>query len=229
MTGRQRLQALLNRQPTDRLAWTTLVDGITRSVMPESVRGLASPEFCRHIGCDILQFGNYDLPADCRVISPARLVRPESGVRATTDADGVRTTVTCTAWGDLTATHKGSHPLKHPVTTREELRVLRNLWAESHYEEVEGHEASFARAEAFLGDDGLYLPTLEPSPVQQLLELDMGVIGFYHLLADYPREVEELLEIMQAARVQEYELLCRRTPAPAIIPVENTSSTLISP
>ena len=30
MTGRERLHAVLRKQPTDRLAWTTLVDNATR-------------------------------------------------------------------------------------------------------------------------------------------------------------------------------------------------------
>ncbi len=38
MTGRERLTRILNGQPGDGLAWTTLVDDKTRSVMPASVR-----------------------------------------------------------------------------------------------------------------------------------------------------------------------------------------------
>jgi hypothetical protein len=109
------------------------------------------------------------------------------------------------------------------------VRLARRLWEATSYEETEGHEASLARAEAAIGDSGIYALTVSPSPVQQLLELDMGLIAFYGLLQDYPREVEGLLEAMHAARRQEYEITARRTPARVIIPVENTSSTLISP
>lgn len=65
--------------------------------------------------------------------------------------------------------------------------------------------------------------------MQQLLELDMGLVNFYGLLQDYPSEVEGLLEAMQQARLQEWRMTVDVTPAPALIPVENTSSTLISP
>jgi len=40
MTGRERLRRILRQQPVDRLAWTTLVDDRTRSVMPEEIRRL---------------------------------------------------------------------------------------------------------------------------------------------------------------------------------------------
>ena len=38
MTGRERLRAILNRQPIDRLSWTTLVDNIIRCVMETAMR-----------------------------------------------------------------------------------------------------------------------------------------------------------------------------------------------
>jgi uroporphyrinogen-III decarboxylase len=41
--------------------------------------------------------------------------------------------------------------------------------------------------------------------------------------------VEELLDIMHARRMEEYEIVARRADVLALIPVENTSTTLISP
>ena len=90
-------------------------------------------------------------------------------------------------------------------------------------------EEAFARVERHIGDDGMYVPWLDPSPVQNLLEYEMGAANFYYLLDDHRREVEELLAIMHAKRLQEYEIVARRTPAEVVIAMENTSSTLISP
>jgi hypothetical protein len=50
-----------------------------------------------------------------------------------------------------------------------------------------------------------------------LIELDLGVAGFYYLLQDHRREVEELLAAMHAARLQEYGIVARCSPAPALI------------
>lgn len=229
MTGRQCLQAILNREPPPRLCWTTLVDDMTRSVMPEEIRALPPLDFYRRLGCDILQFGNYGLPPELQVQPPCQRVGPETRTEQTTDPDGTVRTTIHTDWGPLTSCSRNSHPTRYPIETLEELRTSLSLWEQTRFQEVEGHEPSLARTEGAIGDSGLYAPTLAPSPVQQLLEVDMGLIAFYGLLQDHPREVEALLEAMHQARLQEYEITARRTSAPLLIPVENTSSTLISP
>lgn len=229
MNGRERLQHILNRQPTDRLSWTTLVDPVTLSTMSEPERSMSSLDFYRRIGCDVLQFGNYGLPEDCAVQSPARAVWPDANVEQTQLADGVIEIRRRSPWGDLVSRHQGSHPIKYPVESVAEVRVLRDMWQAMRYEEVPGHAESFQRAEARIGEQGLYVPTLAPSPVQQLIEEEMGQENFYYLLQDEPREVEALLDVMHDRRKKEYELLLRTTPAPAVIPVENTSSMLTSP
>jgi hypothetical protein len=230
MTGRQRLLAILNRQPVDRLAWTTLVDDLTRSVMPPEVREMPVLDFYRHIGCDVLAFGDYGLPADLELASPARFVSPVETVR-TVGPDDLVTRVHQTPWGTLTATSRFGHPVKHRITGLEDIEILTKVWAASRYEEVTDGtpETSWARVEAAIGDSGIYIPALDPSPVQHLLEYEMGPAEFYYLLQDYPTQVRQLLETMHACRLQQYEILARRSPAVAIIPVENTSTSLISP
>jgi len=229
MTGRQRLLNILDRKPPDRVAWTTLVDDTTRSVMPKPVREMTTLDFYRHIGCDVLQFGNYGLPPHLCVPSPARRVTPPVHTEETRESDGRLVRTHTTPWGTLTASFRGGHPIEHPVGSLEQLRILEKLWAGSHYQEADGAEAGSAPVDAAIGDRGLHIPTLEPSPVQQLLQMDMGVANFYHLLQDHPREMAALLDAMHACRMQEYEIVARRSPAPALILVENTSTTLISP
>ena len=69
MTGRERLLNVLNRKPIDRVAWTTLVDDKTRSVMPQHAREMPVLDFYRQVGCDILQFGNYGLGVGTMVVT----------------------------------------------------------------------------------------------------------------------------------------------------------------
>ena len=38
MTGRERLNAVLRKQPKDRLPWTTIVDNATLALLPEALR-----------------------------------------------------------------------------------------------------------------------------------------------------------------------------------------------
>ena len=229
MTGRQCLLNVLNRQPLDRLSWTTLVDDVTRSIMPVEVRQLAPFAFYRHIGCDVLQFGNYGLDAAHSVPPAAHRQTPAVQECAETDAAGVTTQTRTTAGGSLVARWHHAHPLEYPVKTRADLRVLREIWESTTYDPEPAMTAAFARIEQLIGDDGLYVPTLDASPVQWLLEYEMGVSNFYFLLADHRAEMEELMAVMHRARQREYTLVAHHSPALAVIPVENTSSTMISP
>jgi hypothetical protein len=197
--------------------------------MPEEWRTLPLLDFYRRLGCDNLQFGSYGLPAELQVPAACAFHCPEATASSDTLPDGTTVHTTCTPWGDLTATFRRGHPVKHPVETEADLRTFTALWRRSLPAYPEGVAEAYQRVDAALGDDGVYLPTMAPSPVQQLLQLDMGVVGFYRLLQDYPREMLGLLDLMQQARCQEYEATAARVPAPGLIAVENTSTRLISP
>jgi len=47
MTGRERLNAILHRQPHEGLSWTTLVDGNSLGTFPEELRGNGGIDFYR--------------------------------------------------------------------------------------------------------------------------------------------------------------------------------------
>jgi len=229
MTGRECLLNLLDRKPADRLCWTTLADRTTRSVMPPPWRDMSCLDFYRAIDCDVMQFGNFDLPKDLCVPLPARSAGPPCTTETVTEPSGLVVRRTRTPWGTLVATSRKGHPIKHPVETIEELRILKNVWAGTRYEPAEGHEAACGRLLEAIGERGVYLPTLKPSPVQQLIELDMGLAAFCGFLQEHRGELDELIDLMHERRMQEYEIVASRTPAVGIIPVENTSTTLISP
>lgn len=228
MTGQERLNNICNRLPVDRIAWTTLVDDISRSIMSEQIRGMSPFDFYRYIGCDILQFGNYGLPESHQVIAPCRLVTPVE-IEEHKTFDGLSVRKQKSPWGILTATFKNGQPIKFPVESIDELVILKNIWLNSHYEEVSGTNESYDFVNNEIGESGIYVPTLSPSPIQQLLEEDIGITKFYYLLYDYQKEMEELFDIMHQCRLQEYEIFAKKMPGNIIILVENTSSTFISP
>ena len=226
MTGRERLQAILQREPADRLSWTTLVDDTTRSPMPDGARALPVLDFYRHIGCDILQFGNYGLPEGERV-QFVRTIRPVEE-KYSQSGDTV-THERITPWGTLTAVSRNGHPTKYPVESLEEIRLLARIWAESRPEEHPDARARCGRLIDAIRDDGLYCPTLPPSPVQHLIQIEMGLENFYYFLEDHPAEMAALLDAMQEGRKREYEITAQTAPVDTLIAVENTSTTLTSP
>ena len=231
MTGRERLTRILHRQGIDRPTWSTLVDDKSRSLMPEAIRRLPVLDFYRHVGCDILQFGNYGLPPETQVARPVREAGPNTTVETDEADDGTVTLSRHTPRGVLQARSRGGHPTGYPVATVEQVRMLQWVWQHTSYHLCDQRElrASWTRAEEAIGDDGLFAFTFGPTPVQQLLQLDMGLENFYCLLMDHEAEMVDLLGVMQARQRQEWELAAAAMPGELAIIVENTSTTMISP
>lgn len=228
MTGRQRLTDILHRRKQHPgVCWTTLIDGPTRRNMSPTLRQMGVFDFYRHVGCDILTFGNHGLPPELRVPQPY-VTRTDVRVEQEVHPDGTVVTRRITPVGVLLGEACDGHPTRYPVQSRADLLTLIALWRSAQTEACD-NRAAFAAVEAALGDDGMFLPTVPPSPVQQLLEYETGPEHFYYLLQDHPEEMQELLDVMHAVRRREYALLAEQHPAGAVMAVENTSSALISP
>jgi hypothetical protein len=60
MTGRERLNAVLQKQAKDRLPWTTLVDNATLSLLPEELRCNGGIDFYKHLDCDIFLLNGWN-------------------------------------------------------------------------------------------------------------------------------------------------------------------------
>jgi len=223
---------VIGQRAVDRVPWTTLVDDRTRSIMPENIKDMAVMDFYRHIGCDILQFGNFGFENSAEALKyPYEFISPNclETIRYIDD-DGNEVTTRKTKWGDLTGVTKKSHPIKYPVQSIEDVKVLLKLWegAEFVFNES-GCPEGYERMDRLLGDDGIFVPTTEPSPVQSLLEYEMGVENFYYTLIDHEDEMEELISVMNRVKLQEYRIIAEKMPHMACIPVENTSTSYISP
>ncbi len=230
MNGRQRILNLLNSRPEEGLAWNALVDFTTLRGMPPEVQAMNVVEFCRAVGADVVQLGDFSLPAEMQVGDPYRTIQPDVEIEEAETEDGLWVRRMHTSWGELAATFKQGHPVNHPVNNLEELRTLRCLWETTYYVEAgEDWEIRCCRADETIGASGIYAHFIPSSPVQRLLEYEMGLVNFYTLLHDQQAEMEALLEVMQTRWLESVEILARRTPAQVIIPVENTSTTLISP
>jgi uroporphyrinogen-III decarboxylase len=82
-----------------------------------------------------------------------------------------------------------------------------------------------------MGEGGLLVPLLSPflkTPFQALVEHYVGTVQLVYDLADYPEEVEALLEVM-SERVTEAVRISAESPAEAFISWEDSSTTNISP
>jgi hypothetical protein len=230
MTKRECLINTICGRPSEKMAWTTIIDETTRSQMPENLRSMPLIDFYRHIGCYIDIFGSYGLPEDIKPKQPFRLVSPCTERYEQAQDPTVFSVIKESPYGTLTAKYKKGHPVKYFVESYEDLKVLYRIWSESYLEQdFEGVTDSCHRTLAAIGNDGIYTPTPLPSPVQQLIETEIGPENFYYFLSDYPDEMEKLMAEMHRCRRQEYEFVASAYPFEAVIPVENTSTKLISP
>jgi hypothetical protein len=153
------------------------------------------------------------------VASP--VVRHSAGVeRRQSTADGVRTTEIRTSSGVLVSHTKDSHPIGYPVKTIEDIRVLAEIEANT--------TVSLDQSRVSNLHPVLDRFSINPTPVQQLLQYDTGMEGFWYLYNDYPGEMRDLLDLMMVNYLRECELVAG-LPTAAVRMVENTSTTFISP
>ena len=224
MTGRERLNAVLKKQPTDQLPWTTLVDNTTLDHFPEELRGNGGIDFYRHLGCDILLLNGWNTPH--RLRSPG--LRWGDNVTIEHRKDGIRDITTWqTPWGSLTSIGQQGHPTKYPIDSIEALCIYRKMWEEACFEAHDDSE-EFAALDTLIGADGVITRFWGPSTVPQLLEQDMGTENFYYLQADHPDEMDVLIRTIHEQQLQAFEHLADG-PWDSVTLVENTSTFYISP
>ena len=225
MTSRERLLAAYRREPVDRVPyWAKVANSTWRRSQPEAVRELSDRELLDGIHAD----GIFHAPGGVRVSLPR--------VRAEEDLAGnVRTTVTHTPDGDLVErwacdpTTGSWHPVEFPVKTPEDLGRFRWLYTGRVIERNDEQAELSARRAEEVGRRGITLTGWGTSPLMHLVEHVIGPAETTYFLVDHPRVMDELIALMHEANCQLVRAVARNTAADAIVSVENTSTSLISP
>ncbi|MFA6470511.1 MAG: uroporphyrinogen decarboxylase family protein [Candidatus Latescibacterota bacterium] len=224
MTGRERLNAVLKKQPKDRLSWTTLVDNSTLLLLPAGLRGNGGIDFYKHLGCDIFLLNGWNTPF--RFTSPSHHWPEE--VEVEKEQEGQRTTVRWkTPKGVLAGIFEGVHPVKYPVDSISAVNIYREMWEGSSFT-AHDDSITFAGLNSLIGESGVVTRFWGPSTIPRLLENDMGVENFYYLLADHPEDVQALIQTMHEREADAFKILAEG-PWDSVTLVENTSTYYISP
>jgi hypothetical protein len=185
-------------------------------------------DFYRSIGCDIFQQGNFSLKDDERFEYPYAFVFNDAEIiKEIPDMDTAKT-IYKTRKGDLVSIWRRGHPVKYPVETADDLFMMLDIWNSADVNEIH-HSHDNYRIVDIIGESGILIPDLPPSPIQHLIEYDMGLENFCYFLADYPDEMNELISEMHRCNLKVYEFSARNLPVDAIMAGENTSTTMISP
>jgi hypothetical protein len=115
------------------------------------------------------------------------------------------------------ATQNG-HPAAYPVRTCHECEVLQYI-----YEHILMEPGAWP-VNIPLHQIGL----VDSSPVQRLLQYEMGMENFYYLATDHASSLESLLVAMHRVQMKRTEAACKRDVG-IVYQAENTSTTMISP
>lgn len=242
MSSRERLMAALRHEETDRIPWSPLISGYFSLGLPEPLRG-NDIETQRAVGADIME----------RLLSLVYHPSLPAAIPAfqATGMDPVETVIHCdkvemreirkgdqlqrvyeTPIGTLKETYEGRNsspwmmfPVEYKIKTLEDLKLYRYIVEAQQYQPTYDR---FIRTSQEIGDDGLATTPAPISPFQMLLEVELGVEQFHYFLADYPEEMEELMELMHAKNLEACGIIAE-SPAEVVIIYENTSTSYMSP
>ena len=121
------------------------------------------------------------------------------------------------------------HPVQAPIQTREDILLMTEYFTSIEPSVNQEKLADFREQYKQFGDRGLVVDRVAESPFMDFVEWLAGIENAHYLLADYPDEVEELLDAMQKINVKLTKLKIESTPADMLYFTENTSTTVISP
>ena len=252
MNSRERILAAMRGESVDRIPFTPNLNGYNIMSMPKRFHSMARYDVLKDLGIDLL----VRFRVGSRLRPPIILIPPpEGGASAlsslfargwaasmpVTDQIKVKPHYENGAMYVTLDTPKGSlrcgwqntpecpdfpFPIEPLLKSIEDVRIYRYVLdhtvVEPAYEELEETLAA-------VGEEGTCEANGGSSPVQEMIEMLMGMENFYpFLMIEHPQEMEELLEHLLEIRKQEYRVLAD-SPAPVIVTGENTSTTISSP
>jgi len=225
MTSRERLLAAYRGRDIDRLPfWPKVTNATWRSAQSAEVQALSDGELLDLIGADGIFF----------CATGVRVHRPHVH-QEFHHSDECVITVTHTPDGDLDERWDidpdttSRHPTVFAVKTLEDLKRYRWMYADAEVV-IDQEQLTAARAQvAAIGERGIVKTCVGPSPLMQLVEYAIGVVETHAMLADFPDEMAELMDLMGDLRLRQVEAVAKHTPADMVLSIEDTSTTLISP
>jgi len=245
MTSRERLIATMSGQPYDRVPWAPAIDGYFLSSIPKSLHWDAV-DVLRYIEADVMErhvptyrcsipFGAliYGQGYGKNEIYPVdeKLRSRNVNVKQVRNKD-IIFRIYETPIGSLTEKWVAKNsspwmafPIEYKIKSLEDIKIYKYILKEAVYRP---DYQTFYKEQLRIGDDGIATTSAPCTSVQRLLEFEMGIEAFYHILTDHPSLVEELIELIRERNKEVYHIIAR-SPAKVVISYENTSTTYISP
>lgn len=250
MTSKQRILAAMTCREVDRIPFVPNLNGYTIRGLPEKYQRMPRWEILQELGIDLL----VRFRTGVRSRPPLVLIPPPEGPLNLAPAaardwaksqpgtdkvrikpsrnNGVQYLTVQTPVGQLrcgwqytTESPDIPFPVEYLIKSYEDIKIyhyiLDHTVTEAAYKEVE------SALEGVKGE-GTCEAAGGSTPMQDLIEMLIGVENFYYLMNDHPAEMEQLMAHMLEVREREYRLLAAG-PAEIVVTGENTSTTLASP
>ena len=204
MTLRETYMKALRREPVERVTWAPNFDhwysvNSVNNTMPAEYQGLSTNDIVRAVGGTIW-----------RRVSILKTHYDKSVCIHGEWVNDRYITTFHSPVGDLCTVHQqapdSSRALfltEHRVKSIEDLRPLRYIIEATSYElDI----SSYAQQEGEVGDDGIVLTCLPAIPYIEFAKVDVGYGEAFYLMADYPDEVDAVLQAYQENFLQAYRL-----------------------
>lgn len=230
MTPQERLTAAFNHQPCDSVPFTPLVEGYFQFSLPggreKSIADLQY-EMSGHvlIRAAVLRV-NTPLWLGARVHNLAEGIEEEYRADNGDILHTVRTPVGSLTWRLRFAPETPYIPwvIENRIRSVEDVKTYQYLVEHTDFEVWLDY---FKEQEQYVGDKGLVTIIGPISPLQQMINLDMGLERVIYMLADYPDEMNEMLETFHARQLEAWKVMAE-LPGEICFIHDNLSSTTTS-
>lgn len=221
MTSKERLLAVLKHKRPDRIPWSPCLDGYFTTSLPKNLK-MNVVETLRYIDADIMER---------HVPTFKALIPTNIGFLEKRKGNEILR-IYETPVGSLRERRKSSDllpyvffPVEYRLKTMTNVKIYKYLLENQRYEP---YFEDFRKEMEYIGKDGLATATGPQTPLQILLEAEMGIQNFYYNLSDHKNEMEELLLLMHEKNKEAYRIIAE-SPAEVVFIYEDTSTTSISP
>jgi len=179
--------------------------------------------FSRHLDLDIMDYLN----------PPIRTTRKHVTLESVVDGRDVRN-IWHTPKGDLQEVVRRSedgntsYRVKHQVERPEDLGILAFIFDDECVELDPAGVGNVALRSELVGDDGMLMLFCPGTPMGMMYRVYSGVEALVYCLADAPRAMRDLFRVMEE-NYQERFRLALRLRADAVVGMDDTSTTVVSP
>ena len=218
MTGRERLQAVINGCMPDRPPWAPLIDGFYTQCLPAQGYPAMQPfEVLEHLGCDY--FPRHVWIAKSSVHN-CQFTEQYSGKECLRSWN----TPVGNVFARFRDTGNTQFCYEHWIKTIEDVKIIQYICENTEYRE---DYANWHAWDKRVGDNGITPSVLMCTGLYKFIE-DCGLETFTYLLADYPEVFAEAMHAHHQANMR-LAAVAAASPAQVFIVHENSSTQYMSP